>query len=104
MGRTTASLLLKLPADVQQPNEPFADQLIQAVGWTWQKREPDNTRKILYSAIESMVIDPLERFGILKMHREKDQEQLWAISVLKSFAITPFGQALLKEIETVQSG
>jgi hypothetical protein len=104
LGRTTASLLLKLPADVQQPYEPFADQLIQAVGWTWQKQEPDNTRKILYSAIESMVINPLEQFGILKTDREKDQEQLWAISVLKSFTITPFGQALLKEIETVQSG
>ncbi len=29
--------------------DPFADRVIEKVGWTWQKQEPDSTRRFLRS-------------------------------------------------------
>ncbi len=95
---TVANLLLAQPANEPVPFEPFADQIIQMVRWVWPEREGDHTRKIIWAAIEHIVIGPLEDFGILTTRREKDSSLMIDIQKLVSFSITNFGQALLKTI------
>ena len=97
-SQTVASRMRNLPVEEPQLFEPFADGLIEAMRWIWPKQEIDTTRMILRAGIEHMVIDPLENFGIISTHREKDNTRLLDIQYLVSFALTRFGRVLLESI------
>jgi len=97
-SKTVETQLRALPVDEPQLCEPFADRVIQAMGWTWPEQESDNTRSILTAAIQYMVIDPLEHFGILSTQREKNNRRLIDTSLLVSFTLTKFGLAMLESM------
>ncbi|MDR3576128.1 MAG: plasmid pRiA4b ORF-3 family protein [Anaerolineaceae bacterium] len=97
-SQTVATLMRNLPVEEPQLFERFADQLIEAMGWKWPKKEPDTTRIVLRAGIEHMVINPLEKFGVISTQREKDNTRLIDIQFLVSFALTQFGRVLLESI------
>ena len=96
-----AALLLDIAVDEPTEFEPFADRVIKKVGWSWPEKEHDNTRMIIRSSIEHMVISPLETFGVLTTQREKDSARQLDIQVLKSFTKTSSGHALLETVRDV---
>jgi hypothetical protein len=98
---TVASILLEVPIDEPTPFAVFVERIIQKVGWTWREQEMDNTRRLLQISIERMVIGPLENFGVLTSHYEKDANNLLDMKVLISFTITSFGHALLEKIQEI---
>lgn len=95
---TVASVLLRLPVNEPVPFEPFADQIIQKMGWVWREQEGDHVRRNILALIERTVVKPLKDFGILTTHREKHASLYMEIQRLVSFSVTDFGQTLLKEI------
>lgn len=100
-NKTVASLLLDLKVNETTAFEPFADQIIHKVGWIWPKQEHENTQMIVRAAIEQVVIDPLESFGILATQRVKDPNRLIDTQVLVSFTKTSFGHTLLETVREV---
>lgn len=96
--QTVASHLHALVVDEQILFDPFADQLIRAMEWTWPKQETDITQMIIRAAIQHMVINPLEEFGVFATHREQDNRRLLDIKILMSFSLTKFGLLLLESI------
>ena len=76
--------------------EPFVNQLIKKVGWTWSAQEPDHARWMVYSGIDEMVINPLFQFGVLLPQYDKEPGFLLPHDKLSTFYVTEFGRGLLE--------
>jgi hypothetical protein len=64
----------------------------------WPVDKPDRARRMLRSTIELMVINPLEKFGVLipafQPHKTLGEE----FKELSAFQITPFGRWQLETL------
>lgn len=92
-------MLLDIPAEQRISFEPFADQLIQESGLYWPIEDQDSARSTLRTAVKRMVVQQLEEFGVLSAEYETEMLGKSKVKKLKSFMITPFGQALLKTLK-----
>jgi hypothetical protein len=90
--------LKTVPVDQPVPFDSFADQVVETVGWTWPKQEPEQIRGTVHAGIERMVIDPLEDFGMVSTERQRDPDRLLDIRKLRSFTLTSFGRAMLDSL------
>jgi len=72
------------------------DRLIREAGWAWTPSEPDHIRRLISRAVTLMVVEPLEELGVLSVRRARDPEDLFERTKPASFALTPFGRALLE--------
>ena len=93
--RALTARLLEIPIGKQIPFEPFADQLIQIIHWTWPTQETEYSQGYQRMAIERMVIDPLESFGLLTTQHERDSGRSYPYQKLISLSTTGLGKALL---------
>jgi hypothetical protein len=97
---TILKLLRELRIDQPVRYENFVDRLIDEVGWTWDRMEPDNTRLLISKAVEKMLIDPLEQFSLLSTQRTTGHVKgvigHFERTPLVSFALTDFGRTLIE--------
>jgi hypothetical protein len=95
-SKIVATVLRELPIGEPILFETFADRIIQEVGWSWEKKEYDNTLTILRVTIEHCVIDPLKDFGFFSTQYEKNPTT--GFQKLISFSMTSFGHALIASL------
>jgi hypothetical protein len=97
---TVLKLLRELRIDQPVGYETFVDRLIDEVGWTWERREPDDTRRLINAAVENMMIDPLEKISVLSTERMTEQVKKarfhFERTRLVSFSLTDFGRTLIE--------
>jgi hypothetical protein len=98
--QSALSLLKKLDIGQRIEFEPFVDQLIEKVGWSWEGEESERTRRYIGWSMERMLIRPLESMGILTGERIKDKEQPFAPETLTAFSLTAFGRMLLQSLRS----
>jgi hypothetical protein len=97
-SQTVSSHLRALAVDQNILFESFADQVIQAMGWARPPLDTDHYRTAFRAAIQYMVIDPLEKFGVLTTLREKDNSRFRDVQILVSFSLTRLGSVLLESL------
>jgi hypothetical protein len=76
----------------------FADELIVKTGLTWSSADQTFAKDILHSAIERMVIDPLEGFGCLECEYRKRTRYGFESKELAAIRLTAFGMGLLETL------
>ncbi len=90
--------LSNLPVDQPQIFEPFADQLIKAMGWMYLDSDSDEILNDFREVIQFILINPLEDFGILSTTREKVNDHFPGKKVLRKFTLAGFGYAMLEAV------
>jgi len=97
---TIQKLLRELRIDQTVRYETFVDRLIDEVGWTWDRQEPDDTRSLINRAVENILVDPLEQLAVLSTQRMtehvKEGISHFERTTLVSFAPTDFGHTLIE--------
>jgi hypothetical protein len=97
---TILKLLRELRIDQTVRYETFVDRLIDEVGWTWDRQEPDDTRSLINRAVENILVDPLEQLAVLSTQRMtehvKEGISHFERTTLVSFALTDFGHTLIE--------
>jgi hypothetical protein len=98
--RTILKLLRELRIDQPVRFETFVDRMIDGVGWTWDRQEPDDTRRLINKAVENMLVNPLEQLAVLSTQRMTEQVKEgishFERTTLLSFALTDFGRTLIE--------
>ena len=100
--RIVLTELRGLPVGKDVEFDPFVDRLIDQVGWTWAQPEPHNIRGHLGGSVHSIVVDPLEHFGVLSTRGAKDADSFFERLKLSSFSLTDFGRALIEAIASAE--
>jgi hypothetical protein len=98
-SKIVQSSLLEISSSQSVEFTTFANRIIELVGWKLPQRNADFIRSELLSAIESMVILPLEAFCVLSTKRVKPKSR-FADPELKSIQLTEMGQKLLRSLRT----
>jgi hypothetical protein len=76
-------------------NEEHADLL----EWAGGEYDPEEfNQMIIHSAVDQIVIDPLENFGVLVLERMPESRLNGVIQRAVSFRVTEFGKVLLDTI------
>jgi hypothetical protein len=76
----------------------FADHLIASTGLTWSSADQTFARDTLHSAIERMVIRPLEEFGCLECEYKTRTRSGFKSKDLAVIRLTSFGKGLLETL------
>ncbi len=90
------SLLRELRIGQSVEFEPFVNQMIDEVGWAWDKREWDGTPVFIRTAVEQMLVDPLDNLGVISTRYVKERESSFKWEKLEGFSLTDFGRTLLE--------
>jgi hypothetical protein len=90
----TRKYLLEQPIGTRVPAETFADELITRTGLKWPAKV-ESAQTILRAAVDRMVVDVLEYFGLAEIEYRKDR---YSTSV-SSFKMTAFGRGLLETLK-----
>lgn len=98
-ARIALELLLQIPSETTTPYQSFADRLIEISGLEWSKQESEYTAMLLHSAIERMLLIPLEKFGVLSLEYKPDQLLGSEFRKISSFTMTHFGESILKTLD-----
>jgi hypothetical protein len=97
---TILKLLRELRTEQLVRYESFVDRLIEKVGWTWDRQEPDDTRRLINKAVENMLVNPLEQLAVLSTQRMTEQVKegirYFERTTLVSFVLTDFGRTLIE--------
>lgn len=88
--------LLELKVSKSVSYGPFADDLIAKTGLTWSSADQTFANDTLHSAIERMVIDPLEGFGCLECEYRTRTRYGYKSKQINGIRPTPFGKGLLE--------
>jgi hypothetical protein len=97
-SQNAISLLSALPAGKPITFASFTSQLVEAMDWTWPAVESDDILRTIVIAIQQMVVDPLENFGVLTTGRVKDTNLYPGYQPVESFSLTSFGLAMLDSL------
>lgn len=99
--RSALSLFRQLDVGQRREYEPFVDRFINEVGLRWdaEGEESERIRSYVGSALESMLIEPLESLGVLACQRTEDENRSFAWKRLKAFSVTAFGRMLLDSLQ-----
>ena len=76
----------------------FVDRLIEEVGWTWRTSDPDGPRRLICSAMERMLIEPLEGFGLVSAEWMAEKISFGEWKKLVAFSLTDFGNRILEDL------
>jgi len=77
---------------------PFAERLAEAAGVALPGYAPETSQMIIHSAVDQIVIDPLENFGVLAVERKAESRLNVGIQRAVSFRVTEFGKMLLDAV------
>ena len=97
--RSQLSAALKaLPVDQCMEYGPFAVSLSQAAGVDLSEYEAEAQQMIIYAAVDQIMIDPLENFGVLVVARAPDSHLDVNILGAVSVTLTEFGEKMLEAV------
>jgi hypothetical protein len=94
----TTEAFKALPIDQPVEFGPFAERLAQAAGVALPGYDPEISQMIIHSAVDQIVIDPLENFGVLAVERQPESRLNVDIQRAVSFKVTEFGKVLLDAV------
>jgi len=95
----TLDLLLHQPAMKVLDYQAFAERLIQETGLTWPVEDQYSEKQILLGAVENMVMQVMERFGVVVLENRTEKIEGFEFETLHTFQITSHGRRLLEMIQ-----
>lgn len=96
INQMVGELLLKQTSGAPSSFDAFVDALfLQIFGLPEAHPLPEYFRPNFSSSLEHIVIDPLERFGVITTQREIDTQYASEIKHLKAITLTDFGRIML---------
>jgi hypothetical protein len=90
--------LMAIPPGRTVPFEPFADELIDATGWLRWDEDDQDTRYLIYAALEGILIERLVDFGAAVATYDRDEGFGLVMDSVATFELTPFGRRLLEAV------
>jgi hypothetical protein len=94
----TSNAFKTLPIDQPVDYGSFAEGLAKAAGVDLAEYDSETSQMIIYSAIDQIIIDPLENFGVLVVERQPETRLDVDILRAVSFKVTEFGKMLLDTV------
>ena len=92
---SASACLRELPIWEFTPFEPFADRLIAQSGLIWPSQDQTNVTFIMRSAIERLVVDMMELFGVLEREHVTENSSAYQYPKLANIRLTPLGKGML---------